>query len=54
MLRAGKSREAISYNIRLLKREGYPHRQAIAIALRKAGIPRRRRSARKPSGRYGS
>ena len=53
MLRAGKSREAISYNIRLLKEEGYPHRQAVAIALRKAGIPRRRRSARRSYVRYG-
>jgi hypothetical protein len=42
-LRKGKSRQAVSTNIRRLRREGYPRRQAIAIALRKAGKARRKR-----------
>lgn len=36
-LAAGRSRKAISHNIRLLQEEGRPHKQAVAIALRKAG-----------------
>lgn len=42
-LRKGKSRQAVSSNIRRLRHEGYPRRQAIAIALRKAGKARRKR-----------
>lgn len=45
-LKEGKSRKVVSYNIRLLRREGYPQRQAVAIAMRKAKIPRKRRSGR--------
>jgi len=48
-LRTGKSRAAISSNISKLRHEGYPERQAIAIAMRKAGIARKRR--RNPSGK---
>lgn len=36
----GKSNEAVSKNISQLHREGYPHDQAIAIALRTAGRPK--------------
>jgi len=36
-LRKGKSQSAVSQNIRTLIKEGYPQKQAIAIALRKAG-----------------
>lgn len=41
-LRAGKSRAVISYNIRKMRREGYPQDVAVAAALRKAGVARRR------------
>ena len=33
----GKGREAVSKNIRTLKKEGRPQKQAVAIALSKAG-----------------
>ena len=42
-LRKGKSKKAISENIRRLRREGYPQRQAIAIAMGKAGVRRRKK-----------
>jgi hypothetical protein len=37
-LKSGQSRATISHNIRLLRHEGYPEQQAIAIAFRKAGL----------------
>lgn len=36
-LKSGKSKKAVSANIRTLKKEGYPQRQSVAIALSKAG-----------------
>jgi hypothetical protein len=36
-LKSGSSREVISDNIRELMRSGYPQKQAVAIALKKAG-----------------
>lgn len=44
-LQRGKSRAAIGHNIALLRREGRPEKQAVAIALRKAGKARKRNSA---------
>lgn len=36
-LKKGKSKKAVSQNIRELKRSGKPQKQAVAIALDKAG-----------------
>jgi hypothetical protein len=40
-LRRGKSREVISSNIRELRHKGYPQKQSVAIALKKAGMSRK-------------
>lgn len=40
-LKRGSSNKVVSANIRKLRREGYPQKQAVAIALRKAGRARR-------------
>jgi hypothetical protein len=42
-LRKGKSRKVISSNIRKLREEGYKGDQVVAIALRKAGVARKRK-----------
>jgi hypothetical protein len=36
-LKKGKSKKAVSSNVKKLRGEGYPQRQAIAIALSTAG-----------------
>ena len=36
-LKKGKGQQAVSSNIRKLRKEGYPIKQAIAIALSRAG-----------------
>lgn len=49
-LKRGKSRKTISSNIRKLRHEGYPEKQAVAISLRKAGVARKRKRNPLPKG----
>lgn len=46
-LRKVKSKKTISKNIRTLVKEGKPHKQAIAISLRQAGVPKPKKKSRK-------
>lgn len=43
-LKKGKSQKTISENIRQLMHDGYPQKQAIAIAMNKTGKTKKRRS----------
>lgn len=42
-LQAGKSKAAIHHNISKLVHEGYPQKQAVAIAFSKAGLSRKKK-----------
>lgn len=42
-LKKGKTKKVISFNIAELVRSGRPQDQAIAIAMRQAGIPRKKK-----------
>lgn len=41
-LKKGRSKKVVSGNIRELRHSGYPQRQAVAIAMKKAGKSRKR------------
>jgi hypothetical protein len=42
-LKRGKSQKVVGANIRTEIRHGKPKEQAVAIALRKAGVPRKKK-----------
>lgn len=44
-LKSGKGRSIVSSNIRKLKKEGYPQKQAVAIAMNKAGKKKKRKKS---------
>lgn len=52
-LKKGRSRKVISANIRELIKSGRPQRQAIAIAMSKAGIKKKRKRKSRKNGRRG-
>jgi len=45
-LKKGKSQKIISQNIRMLIHEGRPQKQAIAIAMKTAGLSRKKKKKR--------
>ena len=42
-LKKGKTKKAVSSNVKKLRKEGYPQKQAVAIALNSAGKSRRKK-----------
>jgi len=46
-LAKGKSRKVITSNIREMVEAGHPQRQAVAAALRTAGVPKKRKKGSK-------
>ena len=45
-LKKGKSKATISHNISEMVEAGHPQRQAVAAALRTAGVPKKRKGKR--------
>lgn len=46
-LKKGRSKKAMSKNVGTLRREGYPGKQAVAIAAKKAGLSKPKKPAKR-------
>lgn len=51
-LAKGRSKKVVSRNISKLMHEGYPQKQSIAIAMKKAGLSREKKAADRQSKRH--
>lgn len=45
-LKQGKTKATVSYNIRELMKSGKPQKQAVAIAMKEAGLSKKRKKKR--------
>ena len=50
-LKKGKSKKAVSYNIKEMMHSGRPKKQSIAIAMHTAGLSKKKKKAKKSKKR---